>query len=134
MNLKKSLFQVIRKIDLFCGGKFSDRVSSEKLLAVSAAGPPAAFFPEIDISRFFGHVPFWKKCDFAQICSKYPPRYSKILSGSSLEGLRRLSGGSPRQSVRPRPWTSLGRHFMLKPLCFSVESEKRDRFAAEWRR
>ena len=44
----------------FCGGKFSDRVSSEKLLAVSAAGPPAAFFPEIDISGFFGHAHFGK--------------------------------------------------------------------------
>ena len=40
-------------------GTFSDRVSSEKLLAVSAAGPPAAFFlPEIDISGFFGHAHF----------------------------------------------------------------------------
>ena len=45
-------------MNLFCGGKFSDRVSSEKLLAVSAAGPPAAFFPEIDISGFFGHAHF----------------------------------------------------------------------------
>ena len=34
----------------FCGGKFSVRVSSEKLLAVSDAGPPASFFPEIVIS------------------------------------------------------------------------------------
>ena len=49
-------------MNLFCGGKFSDRVSSEKLLAVSAAGPPAAFFPEIDISGFFGHDHFGKKC------------------------------------------------------------------------
>ena len=56
-------------MNLFCGGKFSDRVSSEKLLAVSAAGPPAAFFPEIDISGFFGHAHFWKKCVFAQIWS-----------------------------------------------------------------
>ena len=54
---------------LFCGGKFSDRVSSEKLLAVSAAGPPAAFFPEIDISGFFGHAHFGKNCVFAQIWS-----------------------------------------------------------------
>ena len=44
-------------------------VCSEKLLAVSAAGPPAAFFPEIDISGFFGHAHFWKKCVFAQIWS-----------------------------------------------------------------
>ena len=66
---KKLFFQVISKINLFCGGKFSDRVSSEKLLAVSAAGPPAAFFPEIDISRLFGHAHFWKKCVFAQIWS-----------------------------------------------------------------
>ena len=56
-------------MNLFCGGKFSDRVSSEKLLAVSAAGPPAAFFPEIDMSGFFGHAHFEKKCDFAQIWS-----------------------------------------------------------------
>ena len=86
-------------MDLFCGGKFSDRVSSEKLLAVSAAGPPAAFFPEIDMSGFFGHVPFWKKCDFAQIWSKYRPRYSKILSGSSQEAFRRPSG-VPQEAVR----------------------------------
>ena len=59
-------------MNLFCGGKFSDRVSSEKLLAVSAAGPPAAFFPEIDMSGFFGHAHFGKMCDFAQIWSKYP--------------------------------------------------------------
>ena len=58
MNLKKSLFQIHGQMNLFCGGKFSDRVSSEKLLAVSAAGPPAAFFPEIDISGFFGHAHF----------------------------------------------------------------------------
>ena len=43
-------------MNLFCGGKFSDKVSSEKLLAVYAAGPPAAFFPEIDMSGFFGHA------------------------------------------------------------------------------
>ena len=52
---------------LFCGGKFADRVSSEKLLAVSATGSPAAFFPEIDMSGFFGHVYFAKEYDFAQI-------------------------------------------------------------------
>ena len=55
-------------MNLFCGGKFPDRVfffvrwpsghwlravSSGKLLAVSAAGPPAAFFPEIKSSGFF---------------------------------------------------------------------------------
>ena len=57
-DFKKKMFQVISKTNLFCGGKFSDRVSSEKLLAVSAAGPPAAFFPEIDISGFFGHTLF----------------------------------------------------------------------------
>ena len=39
-------------MNLFRGGKFSDRVSSERLLAVSAAGPPAAFFPEVSISGF----------------------------------------------------------------------------------
>ena len=81
-------------MNLFCGGKFSERVSSEKLLAVSAAGPPAAFFPEIDKSGVFGHVPFWKKCDFAQICSKCPPRYSKRLPGNSLEALWEFSGGA----------------------------------------
>ena len=80
-------------MNLFCGGKFSDRVSSEKLLAVSAAGPPAAFFPEIDNSGFFGHAHFGKKCVFVQIWSEYPPRYSKILSGSSQEAFRRPSGG-----------------------------------------
>ena len=52
-------------MNLFYGGKFPDRVSSEKLLAVSAAGPPAAFFPEIDMSGFFGHAHFGKKCVFA---------------------------------------------------------------------
>ena len=45
-------------MDLFCGGKFSDRVSSERLLAVSAVGPPAFFFPEICISGFCGHAHF----------------------------------------------------------------------------
>ena len=53
-------------------GKSSDRVSSEKLLAVSAAGPLAVVFPEIDMSGFFGHAHSGKKCDFAQISSKYP--------------------------------------------------------------
>ena len=57
-------------MNLFCGGKFSNRVSSEKLLVVSAAGPPAAFFPAINMSGFFGHVPFWKKGDLAKIWSK----------------------------------------------------------------
>ena len=66
-------------MNLFYGGKFSDRVSSEKLLAVFAAGPPAAFFPEIDMSGFFGHAHFGKKCDFAQILSKYPPRYLSLI-------------------------------------------------------
>ena len=55
------LFQAIRKINLFYGSKFSDKVSSEKLLAVSAAGPPAFFvFLEIDMSGFFGHAHFRK--------------------------------------------------------------------------
>ena len=53
-------------MNLFCGGKFSDRVSSEKLLAVSAAGPPAAFFPEIDISGFLD-MPIFAKCAFPYI-------------------------------------------------------------------
>ena len=52
-------------------GKFSDRVSSEKLLAVSAAGPPAAFFPEIDMSGFLDMPIFGKKCDFAHIWSDF---------------------------------------------------------------
>ena len=60
-------------MNLFCGGKFSDRVSPEKLLAVSAAGPPAAFFPEIDISGFFGHVYFGKVC-----ISLYLATFSKM--------------------------------------------------------
>ena len=51
---------------------FSDNVFSEKLQAVSAAGPPAVFFPETDMSGFFGHAHFGKKCDFAEIWSKYP--------------------------------------------------------------
>ena len=59
---KRDFFQVIRTMNLFCGGRFSARVSSEKLLAVSAAGPPAAFFPEIDMSGFFGHAHFGKVC------------------------------------------------------------------------
>ena len=60
---KKSLFQISVKMNLFCGGKFSDRVSSEKLLAVSAAGPPAFFvFPEIDISDFWDMPIFGKVC------------------------------------------------------------------------
>ena len=58
--LEKVTFQVNGKMNLFYGGKFSDRVSSQKLLAVSAAGPPAAFFPEIDISGFSGHAHFGK--------------------------------------------------------------------------
>ena len=76
-------------MNLFCGGKFSDRVSSEKLLAVSAAGPPAAFFPEIDMSGFFGHVPFWKKYDLRLDPNIHPDtlRYSQ-------EALWRLSGGT----------------------------------------
>ena len=47
--------------------KFSDRVSSEKLLAVSAPGPPAAFFPEIEMAGLLGHAHFGKKCNFAEI-------------------------------------------------------------------
>ena len=58
---KKSLFQVNGKINLFWGGEFSERVSSERLLAVSAAGPPS-FFPETNISGFFGHAHFGKVC------------------------------------------------------------------------
>ena len=68
MFWKMTLFQISVKMSLFCGGKFSDRVSS-KLLAVSAAGPPAAFFQEIDMSGLFGHAHFGKKCVFAQIWS-----------------------------------------------------------------
>ena len=89
---------------LFCGGKFSDRVSSEKLLAVSAAGPPAAFFPEIDMSGFFGHAHFGKQFDFAQIWSKYPPRYSKRLSEGSEEALRRLSGAICASKASDQLW------------------------------
>ena len=103
-------------MNLFCGGKFSDRVSSEKLLAVSAAGPPAAFFPEIDMSGFFGHAHFWKKCDFAQIWSKYRPRYSKILLGSSQEALRILSGYSrdnPRNGRGDARGTNFGTSWEL---------------------
>ena len=68
----------------FYGHKFSDRVSSEKLLAVSAAGPPAAFFPEIDMSGFFGHAHFGKKCDFAQIWSDLVYFNLEILKDWSL--------------------------------------------------
>ena len=39
-------------MNLFYGGKFSDRISSEKLLAVSAAGPPAAFFQKLTCLDF----------------------------------------------------------------------------------
>ena len=39
-------------------------VCSEKLLAVSAAGPPAAFLPGINISVFFWTCPFWKSVHF----------------------------------------------------------------------
>ena len=53
-------------------GKFSDKVSSEKLLAVSAAGPPAFFFPEIDMSGFFGHAHFEKKVCFSTDLVKIP--------------------------------------------------------------
>ena len=77
------------------------------------------------------HAHFEKNCDFAQIWSKSPPKLPgnslealRRLSGDSLEALRRLSGDSLRPSVSPRPWDSPGRHFVLKPLCFSVESEK----------
>ena len=49
------------------------------------------FFPKIDMSGFFGHVHFGKKCVSAQIWSKHPPRYSKILSGSLQEALQRHS-------------------------------------------
>ena len=109
-------------MNLFCGGKFSDRVSSEKLLAVSAAGPPAAFFPEIDMSGFFGHVPFWKKCDFGQIWSKYLPKYSKRVPGSSQEGLRGLSGDSLRPSVTPRPWNSVWKAKCVETIVFFCKS------------
>ena len=68
---KKLLFQIHGHMNLFCGGKFSDRDSSEKLLAVSAAGPPAFFFPEIDISGFLD-MPILEKSvfllRFGQIC------------------------------------------------------------------
>ena len=67
----KTTFSSYQENEFICGGKFSDRVSSDKLLAVSAAGPPAAFFPEIDMSGFFGHAHFGKKCDFAQIWSDF---------------------------------------------------------------
>ena len=87
---KMSLFQVIRKMNLFCGGKFSDRVSSEKLLAVSAAGPPAAFFPEIDMSGFFGHAHFWKSMILLRFGQNIGPGTQKY----SQEAFRRLSGYS----------------------------------------
>ena len=63
-------------MSLFYGGKFPDKVSSEKLLAVSAAGPPAAFFPEIDISGFFLTCSFWKKLNFLYLMtfSKMAPQ------------------------------------------------------------
>ena len=53
-------------MDLFCVSKFPDRVSSEKLRAVSAAGPPAVFFREIDISGFL-YMLIWEKCAFPYI-------------------------------------------------------------------
>ena len=56
-------------MNLFCGGKFSDRVSSEKLLAVSAAGPPAVFFQKLTFLDFLDMPFFGKKSVFAQIWS-----------------------------------------------------------------
>ena len=53
-------------MNLFCGGKFSDRVSSEKLLAVSAAGPPAAFFQKLTFLDFLD-MPIFEKCAFPYI-------------------------------------------------------------------
>ena len=55
-------------MNLFCGGKFSDRVSSEKLLAVSAAGPPAFFFQKLTFLDFWT-CPFLEKVCFVQIWS-----------------------------------------------------------------
>ena len=65
-----SLFQIHGQMNLFCGGKFSDRVSSDKLLAVSAAGPPAFFFFQKFTFLDFVDMPiFGGKSVFAQIWS-----------------------------------------------------------------
>ena len=96
-----SFFQIHGQMKLICGGKFSDRVSSEKLLAVSAAGPPAAFFPEIDISGFFGHAHFWKKCVFVQIWSDlvYSGMGPNILKTRPLAN---QAGWGVRGAIAPR--------------------------------
>ena len=50
-------------MNLFHGGKFPDRVSSEKLLAVSAAGPLAFFLQKLTLLDFLD-MPILQKCEF----------------------------------------------------------------------
>ena len=64
---EKSRFQVIREMKLFYGGKFSDGVSSEKLLAVSATGPPAVVFFQKLTFLYFWDMPILEKCAFPGI-------------------------------------------------------------------
>ena len=57
---QQNIFQVNGYMNLFRGGKFSDRASFEKLLAVSDAGPLDLFFSEVNMSEFFGMYPVLK--------------------------------------------------------------------------
>ena len=100
---KKSLLQVITKMNLFCGGKFW-KVLWGLLKSPSMLGslPQGLFFLEKWHSWNFKICPFWKKCDFAQIWWKNRHRYSKRLWRSSQEGLRSLSGYS-----QETPWGNL---------------------------
>ena len=75
---------------MFCGDKLSDRVSSEKLLAVSAAGPPAAFFQKLTCLDFSNMSLFGKGLILLRFGQKIHPD----TQGDSQEALRRLSGGS----------------------------------------
>ena len=81
-------------------------VCSEELLAGSVAGPLAAFFPEIDISGFFGHAHFGKVC-----ISLYWVTFSKI--------------GSPGQTTLPIRFVS---KFCAEPRSQCLKTFHQDSF------
>ena len=111
---------------LFCGGKFSDRVSSEKLLAVSAAGPPAAFFPEIDMSGFFWTCPFFatvRFCfDLVKISTSILKETPGKLSGGLQEALRRLSEAICASKALGQSWKA----FCAETIVFFCKSGATD--------
>ena len=98
--------------------------------------PQGLFFWKNDIPEIWRHAHFEKSAillRFDQNIDLDTQRDSQEAlgrpSGGLQEALRRLSGASLSQSVSPRPWDSLGRHFVLKPSCFSAESGATECFA-----